>query len=41
MYINKGMSTTKIADELNRKEILAPAEYLKIPLYMKKKDILI
>ena len=38
MYINKGMSTTKIADELNRKEILAPAEYLKIPLYMKKKD---
>ena len=38
MYVNKGMSTTKIADELNRKEILAPAEYLKIPLYMKKKS---
>lgn len=38
MYINKGMSTTKIADELNRKEILAPAEYLKIPLYMQKKS---
>ena len=36
MYVTKGMSTTKIADELNRKEILAPAEYLKIPLYMKK-----
>lgn len=38
MYINKGMSTTKIADELNKKEILAPAEYLKMPLYMKKKS---
>ena len=38
MYVNKGMSTTRIADELNRKEILAPAEYLKIPLYMKKKS---
>lgn len=38
MYVNKGMSTTKIADELNRKEILAPAEYLKIPLYMQKKS---
>lgn len=37
-YVNKGMSTTKIADELNRKEVLAPAEYLKIPLYMKKKS---
>lgn len=37
MYINKGMSTTKIADELNKKEILAPAEYLKMPVYMKKK----
>lgn len=37
MYVNKGMSTTKIADELNKKEILAPAEYLKIPLYMQKK----
>lgn len=38
MYVNKGMSTTQIADELNKKEILAPAEYLKIPLYMKKKS---
>lgn len=38
MYINKGMSTTKIADELNRKEILAPAEYLKIPIYMQRKS---
>lgn len=38
MYVNKGMSTTKIADQLNSKEILAPAEYLKIPLYMKKQS---
>ena len=38
MYVNKGMSTTRIADELNRKEVLSPAEYLKIPLYMKKKS---
>lgn len=38
MYVNKGMSTIKIADELNRKEILAPAEYLKIPIYMQKKS---
>lgn len=38
MYVNKGMSTTKIADELNKKEILAPAEYLKIPIYMQKKS---
>lgn len=38
MYVNKGMSTTKIADELNRREILAPAEYLEIPVYMKKQS---
>ena len=38
MYVNRRMSTTRIADELNIKEILAPAEYLKIPLYMKKKS---
>lgn len=38
MYVNKGMSTTKIAGELNKKEILAPAEYLKIPIYMQKKS---
>lgn len=36
MYVNKGMSTIKIADELNRREILPPAVYLKIPTYMKK-----
>ena len=36
MYVNKGMSTIKIADELNRKEIEPPAIYLKIPTYMKK-----
>lgn len=38
MYVNKGMSTTQIADELNKKEILAPAIYLKIPIYMKKES---
>lgn len=36
MYVNKGMSTIKIADELNRREIEPPAVYLKIPTYMKK-----
>lgn len=36
MYVNKGMSTIKIADELNKKEIEPPAVYLKIPTYMKK-----
>ena len=36
MYVNKGMSTIKIADELNRKKIEAPAVYLKIPTYMQK-----
>ena len=39
MYVNKGMSTIKIADELNRREILPPAVYLKIPTYMKKKSV--
>lgn len=38
MYVNKGMSLTKIADELNKREILAPAIYLKIPIYMKKES---
>lgn len=38
MYVNKGFSTTKIADELNKKEILAPAVYLKIPVYMKRES---
>ncbi len=38
MYVNKGMSPTKIADELNEREILAPAIYLKIPIYMKKES---
>ena len=36
MYVNKGMSTIKIADELNRREIEPPAIYLKIPTYMKR-----
>ena len=39
MYVNKGMSTVKIADELNKREILPPAVYLKIPTYMKKKSV--
>ena len=39
MYVNKGMSTVKISDELNRREILPPALYLKIPTYMKKKSV--
>ena len=38
MYVNKGMSLSKIADELNKREILAPAIYLKIPTYMKKES---
>lgn len=38
MYVNKGMSLTKIEDELNKKEIVAPAIYLKIPTYMKKES---
>lgn len=36
MYVNKGRSTIKIADELNKREIQPPAIYLKIPTYMKK-----
>lgn len=36
MYVNKGMSTIKIADELNGRGIEPPAIYLKIPTYMKK-----
>lgn len=39
MYVNKGMSLSKIADELNKREILAPAIYLKIPIYMKKESV--
>lgn len=38
MYVNKGMSTIKIADELNKREIEPPAVYLKIPTYMKKQS---
>ena len=38
MYVNKGMSPQKIADELNKKEILAPAVYLKIPTFMKRES---
>lgn len=39
MYVNKGMSTIKIADDLNRREIEPPAIYLKIPTYMKKQSV--
>lgn len=39
MYVNKGMSTIKIADELNRREIEPPAIYLKIPTYIKKQSV--
>ena len=39
MYVNKGMSTIKIADELNIREIEPPAIYLKIPTYMKRKSV--
>ena len=38
MYVNKGMSTIKIADELNQRKIEPPAIYLKIPTYMKRKS---
>lgn len=38
MYTNKGMSQSKIADELNKREILAPAVYLKIPTFMKRES---
>ena len=40
MYVNKGLSTTKIADKLNENEILPPAIYLKIASVMKgEKDV--
>ena len=38
MYVNKDMTPTKIADELNKREILSPGIYLKIPIYMKKES---
>jgi hypothetical protein len=38
MYVNKGMSPAKIADNLNKREILPPAIYLKIPTFMKRKS---
>ena len=38
MYVNKGMSTIKIADKLNEREILAPAVYLDIPTYRNRKS---
>lgn len=38
MYVNKGKTPAKIADELNKREILAPAIYLKIPTFMKRKS---
>lgn len=38
MYTNKGMSQAQIADELNKREILAPAVYLKIPTFMKRES---
>lgn len=38
MYVNKGMSTIKIADKLNEKEILAPAIYLDIPTFRNRKS---
>lgn len=38
MYVNKGMSTIKIADKLNEKEILPPAVYLDIPTFRNRKS---
>ena len=38
MYVNKGMSTIKIADKLNEREILAPAIYLDIPTFRNRKS---
>lgn len=38
MYVNKGMSTIKIADNLNERNIEAPAIYLKIPVCMNRKS---
>ncbi len=38
MYVYKGMSTIKIADNLNERNIEAPCLYLKIPVCMKRKS---
>lgn len=38
MYVNKNMSTIKIADKLNEREILPPAIYLDIPTFRNKKS---
>ena len=38
MYVNKSMSTIKIADKLNEKEILAPAIYLDITTFRNRKS---
>ena len=38
MYVNKGMSPNKIADQLNKREIIAPSIYLEIPTFMKRKS---
>lgn len=38
MYLYKGMSTIKIADKLNERNIEAPAIYLKIPVCMNRKS---
>ena len=38
MYANEGLSTIKIADRLNEKEIVAPAVYLDIPTFRNKKS---
>ena len=38
MYLYKGMSTTKIAENLNERNIDAPAIYLKIPVCMNRKS---
>lgn len=39
MYVNKDMSTIKIADELNRRKIEPHAIYLKYPTYVKRKSV--
>ncbi len=38
MYLYKGMSTIKIAQNLNERNIDAPAIYLKMPVYMNRKS---
>lgn len=38
MYVNKGKSTIKIAENLNERNIKAPAIYLKMPVFMKKES---